>query len=96
MNTTVTAPAIKNKTKIMIVEDESIIALDIKNSLSKLGYAITGVAASGDAALMKIKENRPNLVLMDIHLKGEMNGIQTSEIIKSISSAGDIPHSKRR
>ncbi len=83
MNTTVTAPAIKNKTKIMIVEDESIIALDIKNSLSKLGYAITGVAASGDAALMKIKENRPNLVLMDIHLKGEMNGIQTSEIIKS-------------
>ena len=83
MNTTLTAPTTRNKTKIMIVEDESIIALDIKNSLSKLGYAITGVAASGDVALMKIKEARPDLVLMDIHLKGEMNGIQASKIIKS-------------
>ena len=83
MNTTATAPATTNKTKIMIVEDESIIALDIKNSLSKLGYSITSVAASGDVALMKIKENRPNLVLMDIHLKGDMNGIQASKIIKS-------------
>ncbi|MGD1896635.1 MAG: response regulator [Phormidesmis sp.] len=70
-------------TKIMIVEDESIIALDIKRSLSRLGYAITGVAASGEAALLKIKDNRPHLVLMDIHLKGEMDGIQTSKIIKS-------------
>ncbi|MEL7071212.1 MAG: response regulator [Cyanobacteria bacterium J06581_3] len=79
MTTTITATA----TKIMVVEDESIIALDIKRSLSRLGYVVTGVAASGDAALMKIKENRPHLVLMDIHLKGDMNGIQVSEVIKS-------------
>ncbi len=84
MNTTITNPAATTaKTKIMIVEDESIIALDIKSSLSHLGYAITGVAASGDIALIKIEENRPDLVLMDIHLKGEMNGIQAAAIIKS-------------
>ncbi|MEO1637352.1 MAG: response regulator [Cyanobacteria bacterium J06631_9] len=70
-------------TKIMIVEDESIIALDIKTSLSRLGYEVSGVAASGESALMKIRDNRPQLVLMDIHLKGEMNGIQVSEIIQS-------------
>lgn len=84
MGTAISTPIeTTSATKIMIVEDESIIALDIKNSLTRLGYAITGVAASGDLALMKIKENRPHIVLMDIHLKGEMNGIQASEIIKS-------------
>ena len=80
-----TAATIKtaSATKIMIVEDESIIALDIKRSLSRLGYAITGVAASGETALLKIKDHMPHLVLMDIHLKGDMDGIQTSERIKS-------------
>ncbi|MGC1308141.1 MAG: response regulator [Phormidesmis sp.] len=70
-------------TKVMIVEDESVIALDIKSSLNRLGYAVSGIAASGDAALRKIKTIRPDLVLMDIHLKGEMTGIEVSEQIKS-------------
>ena len=84
MGTTVSNPvATTAKTKVMIVEDESIIALDIKNSLTRLGYAVTGVAASGDVALTKIREERPHLVLMDIHLKGDMNGIEVSRIIKS-------------
>ncbi|MGB3297056.1 MAG: response regulator [Phormidesmis sp.] len=69
--------------QVMIVEDESVIALDIKSSLGKLGYAVSGMAASGDVALRKIEATRPDLVLMDIHLKGEMTGIEVSEKIKS-------------
>ena len=68
---------------IMIVEDESIIALDIKTSLLRLGYDVSGVAASGDIALRKIAEKQPDLILMDIHLKGEMSGIEVSERVKS-------------
>ncbi|MEO0458229.1 MAG: response regulator [Cyanobacteria bacterium P01_A01_bin.114] len=70
-------------TKVMVVEDESIISLDIKNSLVKLGYNVSGVAASGDIALRKIQDNCPDLILMDIHLKGEMTGIEVSEKIKA-------------
>ena len=69
--------------KIMVVEDESVISLDIKNSLLNLGYVVTGVAASGDAALRKIENNIPDLVLMDIHLKGDQSGIEVSQKIKS-------------
>ena len=68
---------------IMIVEDESIIALDIKTSLMRLGYDVSGVAASGDIALKKIAEKQPDLILMDIHLKGEMSGIEVSERVKT-------------
>ena len=69
--------------RIMIVEDESVIALDIIASLTKLGYDVAGVAASGDSALRKIQSSRPDLILMDIHLKGEMTGIDVSERVKS-------------
>ena len=69
--------------RVMIVEDESIVSLDIKNSLLRLGYEVAGVAASGDSAIRKIKENQPDLILMDIHLKGEMTGIDVSEKVKT-------------
>ncbi len=69
--------------RVMIVEDESVISLDIKNSLMRLGYDVAGVAASGDSALRKIESSRPDLILMDIHLKGEMTGIDVSEKVKS-------------
>ena len=69
--------------KVMIVEDESIISLHIKGSLLRLGYSISGVAASGEAALRKIETTPPDLVLMDIHLKGDMNGIEVSKKIES-------------
>ena len=70
-------------TQVMIVEDESVIALDIKQSLNRLGYSVCGMAASGDSALRKIATNRPDVILMDIHLKGEMTGIDVSERVKS-------------
>ncbi|MGD1852810.1 MAG: response regulator [Leptolyngbyaceae cyanobacterium] len=69
--------------KVMIVEDESIISLHIKGSLLRLGYSISGVAASGEAALRKIETTSPDLVLMDIHLKGDMTGIEVSKKIES-------------
>ncbi|NEP18101.1 MAG: response regulator [Leptolyngbya sp. SIO4C1] len=84
MSTTqVPVKKVSSAAKVMVVEDESIISLDIKNSLLRLGYTVSGVAVSGDAALRKIKNNPPDLVLMDIHIKGEMSGIEVSQQIKS-------------
>ena len=65
--------------RILIVEDEAIIAKDIERALQKLAYGITGVASTGEEALLQATENRPDLVLMDIMLKGEMDGIETAQ-----------------
>lgn len=67
--------------RIMIVEDESIVALDIRNRLKILGYEVAGVFASGEEAVEKAGEVSPDLVLMDIMLKGEMDGIDTADRI---------------
>ncbi|MBU4313167.1 MAG: PAS domain S-box protein, partial [Candidatus Omnitrophica bacterium] len=71
------------ETKILIVEDEAIVAEDIRNSLQNLGYTISAVVSSGEEAITKIKEERPDLVLMDIVLKGDMNGIEATGQIHS-------------
>lgn len=70
------------KTNILIVEDESIVAKDIQHSLIKLGYSVVGIASSADKALEILRTEQPGIVLMDIMLKGELNGIQTAEIIR--------------
>lgn len=70
------------KLNIFIVEDESIVAKDIQNSLIKLGYNVIGQANNGSEAIEKIKELNPDLVLMDIMIKGPMTGIEVSEKIK--------------
>lgn len=70
------------KLNIFIVEDESIVAKDIQNSLIKLGYNVIGSANNGKDAIEKITELMPDLVLMDIMIKGSMNGIEVSEKIK--------------
>jgi PAS domain S-box-containing protein len=67
--------------RILIVEDESIVALDIKSRLLGLGYTVLGVASSGEQAVRKAAEASPDLVLMDIKLKGQMDGIETAEQI---------------
>lgn len=69
--------------KILVVEDESIIAEDIRMNLEDLGYTVPAVVSSGEAAILKVKETGPDLVLMDIMLKGEMDGIDTAEKIHS-------------
>lgn len=67
--------------KIIIVEDESIIALDVENMLKSLGYSVPAVLNKGEEAVKKSEEIRPDLVLMDINLKGETDGIKAAEII---------------
>ena len=69
------------KEKILVVEDERIIACDIKYCLESSGYIVPTVIAYGEKAITQVEELQPDLVLMDIMLKGEMNGIQAAEII---------------
>ena len=64
-------------TKILIVEDEMIIGANISLQLSKLGYDVTGIVSRGEEAMAHVKQNPPDIVLMDIQLKGEMDGIDT-------------------
>jgi two-component system, LytTR family, response regulator LytT len=70
------------KLNIFIVEDESIVAKDIQNSLTKLGYNVVGFANNGKDAIDKITELAPDLILMDIMIKGPLTGIEVSEKIK--------------
>lgn len=63
--------------KILIVEDEMIIGANISLQLSKLGYDVTGIVSRGEEAIAHVKQNRPDIVLMDIQLKGELDGIDT-------------------
>jgi two-component system, cell cycle sensor histidine kinase and response regulator CckA len=73
---------------ILVVEDESILALHIRDSLISLGYRVAAVVDSGELALQEAEAKRPDLVLMDIRLKGEMDGIDTAE---QIYARFDIP-----
>lgn len=66
----------------MVVEDESITAKDIESSLKRLGYRVPHVAHSGEEALEKAASVRPDLVLMDVRLKGKLDGIQTAEQLR--------------
>ena len=70
--------------KIFIVEDEAIVAESLNDQLEALGYIVTGYAPSGEEALRNIKNNLPDLVLMDIMLEGEMDGVETAQQIKEL------------
>lgn len=71
------------KIRILVVEDESIVSKDIQHSLERLGYEIAGAATTGEKAIELAKEETPDVVLMDIMLKGEMNGIEAANQIKN-------------
>jgi DNA-binding LytR/AlgR family response regulator len=71
-----------SKINILVVEDESIVSKDIQQSLKKLGYNVVGACASGEEAIELAGEVRPDIVLMDIMLKGEMSGIEAAGKIK--------------
>jgi len=72
---------IKNKMKILVVEDEAISALLLNIYLESLGYDIGEAVATGEEAVLKANEVRPDIVLMDIQLAGEMNGIDAAREI---------------
>ena len=67
--------------QILVVEDENIIATDIKDCLEHLGYSVPAIATTGAEAIAKATELSPDLILMDIRLKGDMDGIQAAEQI---------------
>jgi two-component system, response regulator PdtaR len=68
--------------KILIVEDEAIIAMEIESQLQSLGYNVTSIVDTGVKAIEKAEADKPDLILMDIRIKGEMDGIQTAAIIR--------------
>ena len=68
--------------KILIVEDEIIIAIDLKIRLENLGYFVPGIAVNGDDAIKKTGEKNPDLILMDIVLNGEKDGIEVAQQIR--------------
>lgn len=70
------------KINVLVVEDESIVSKDIQHSLTRLGYEVVGAAATGEKALELARAERPDVILMDIMLKGEMNGVEAAEIIR--------------
>ena len=69
------------KAKILVVEDENIVAMDIRKILLDSGYEITSVITSGEEAIADVREQKPDLILMDIVLKGKMTGIDAARII---------------
>lgn len=71
-----------SKTNVLVVEDENIVSKDIQHSLKKLGYNVVGAASTGEKAITLAHEHKPDVVLMDIMLKGDMNGIETASKIK--------------
>jgi len=72
------------KINVLVVEDESIVSKDIQYSLKKLGYNVVGVAATGQKAIELCGEKLPDIILMDIMLKGDINGIEASTRIKEV------------
>ena len=74
--------------KLIIVEDEGIVALDLANRLRKMRYSVSAVVDTGEKAVRAVAEARPDLVLMDIRLKSNMDGIQAAG---EIQARFDIP-----
>lgn len=74
------------KIKILIVEDEPIVALDIKNTIIKLGHNVTDTVTNYDDTISSVKENEPDIIFMDIHLENSKNGIETAEEIKKFKN----------
>jgi PAS domain S-box-containing protein len=78
------------KGKMLIVEDDRIISLGLRNFLGRMGYRVVGVASSGDEALELAGKARPDLALMDIVLKGPMDGIEAATRIKTLYGTPSI------
>jgi PAS domain S-box-containing protein len=73
--------SIMGNVKILIVEDEAVTGMDIRRSLTDLGYSVCAIVTTGELAIRKAGELHPDLILMDIMLAGKMTGIEAAEII---------------
>ncbi|MFD0976840.1 LytR/AlgR family response regulator transcription factor [Salinimicrobium gaetbulicola] len=74
------------KIKLLIVEDEMVIAANISLQLSELGYEVTGIVPRGEEALMHVRDNPPDIILLDINLKGELDGIETAREMQKMQN----------
>ncbi len=64
--------------KILVVEDESIVAMDLRQRLENMGFEVVATVATGAAAIERTLSQKPDLILMDIQIKGEIDGIETA------------------
>lgn len=69
--------------RILLVEDEAFVAMSLSRALPRLGYQVCRVIPSGEEALSSVDADQPDLILMDIHLVGALDGIQTAERIRT-------------
>jgi len=69
--------------RILVVEDEFIVAYELQGALEKMGFTVCGTASSGLEAIECAERDRPDLVLMDVSIKGELDGIETARHIRS-------------
>ena len=76
------------KTQILVVEDEIVVASEIKLRLENMGYQVVGIVNNGIAAISKARDLKPDIILMDITLKGDMTGLEAT---REISSFSDVP-----
>jgi CheY-like chemotaxis protein len=74
--------------RILVVEDESIVALDLRQRLEQMGFEVIATVATGSAALEQATSKNPDLILMDIQIKGEIDGIETASRITKLV---DVP-----
>ena len=88
LNLNIQAASMDTLIKILVVEDEMIIAAKISMQLTGLGYEVTGILSRGEEAISHVQENKPDIVLLDINLKGKVDGIATALQLQKIA---DIP-----
>jgi DNA-binding LytR/AlgR family response regulator len=72
--------------KILVVEDEMLIGAKISMQLTSLGYEVTGILPRGEEAILHVEENKPDIVLLDINLKGKLDGIETALQIQKLAN----------
>jgi two-component system cell cycle sensor histidine kinase/response regulator CckA len=81
-------PAREGRRKVLVVEDEALIALDLERRVTRMGFDVVGTADNRDEAVELFLETRPDLVLMDIFIRGPVDGVETA---RSIGQLGDVP-----
>ncbi len=74
---------LKPSKRILIVEDETIIAMTLQNMLTQLEYSVTGIASTGESAIRQVNADNPDLALVDIKLRGNMDGVDVAQALGS-------------
>ncbi len=81
--------SLMKNSRILLIEDEALVGIEIKSSLQRLGYTRTDLVKSGEEALEEVQQQTPALILMDLNLEGNMNGIEATREIHE--EHGDVP-----